>query len=263
MNNISAAKETIKITEKGSYTIAGKEVKLTGAPFDKVEVCTPEKGGELIKRPVPDGDMCRIIVTNEDSFSAASRYERPYVMNFANAHKAGGGFMLGANTQEESLCRCSTLYASIHSDKAAEMYRYNNTHLSTVESDYMLYSPEVCVFRSKDLELLEEPFQASVITTSAPNRYGAAFIASKQTVEETFLRRIRIVLRIAEEHGHKNLILGAWGCGAFGNKPDEVAECFRKVLIDEGLGRAFDEVCFAVYGSTDGKNYKAFAEAFK
>lgn len=263
MNNISAARETVKITASGSYTLSGREIKLTGAPFDRVEVYSPERGAELIKLPAPEGELCKITVTTEDSFSAASRYERPYVMNFANAHNAGGGFMLGANAQEEALCRCSTLYASIRSKAAAEMYRYNNTHPSFVESDYMLYSPEVCVFRDNKLALLEEPFTVSVITAPAPNRYGAAALAPKQKIEETFLRRIRMILRIAEEHGHKHLILGAWGCGAFGNKPHEVADYFRHVLIDEKLGNAFDEVCFAVYGSTEGKNFKAFFDTFK
>lgn len=100
--------------------------------------------------------MCKVSVINADSFQAARQYENPLVMNFANAHNPGGGFKLGANAQEEALCRCSTLYASITSKEASKMYLYNNTHLSTVESDYMLYSPDVCVFRDEQYELLEE-----------------------------------------------------------------------------------------------------------
>ena len=207
--------------------------------------------------------MCKIHVVNADSFQAARKYDNPFVMNFANAHNPGGGFKLGDNAQEEALCRCSTLYASITSKEASKMYLYNNTHLSMVESDYMLYSPDVCVFRDEQCELLEEPFMASVITLPAPNRFGAAMFATNRDIEETMTRRIRIMFRIAAKNGHKNLVLGAWGCGAFGNKPEDVSNYFKKVLIDEEYGMCFDEVCFAIYGRTDGKNIRVFRERFE
>ena len=48
--------------------------------------------------------------------------------------------------------------------------------------------------------------------------------ASGQKIEETMLRRIRIMLRIAVQKDYKNLVLGAWGCGAFGNDANAVAD---------------------------------------
>ena len=87
----------------------------------------------------------------------------------------------------------------------------------------MILSPNVCVFRNEQCELLEQPFLAAVITAPAPNRYGAALLTSQKTISETMLGRIRIMLRIAVNHGYKNLVLGAWGCGAFGNNPDDVS----------------------------------------
>lgn len=263
MNNISIANETIKINDNGFYELNGKRIDLKG-DTRAVEVITPQKGAELIEKLViSDDEMCSITVTTEDSFSATGRFERPFVMNFANAHKAGGGFRLGANAQEEALCRCSTLYASITSDEAKKMYLYNNTHISAVESDYMLYSPDVCVFRNHKCELLDQPFMASVITVPAPNRRGAAIFASSKKIAEAMTRRIRILLAVAAQHGHKNIILGAWGCGAFGNKPDDVSGYFRKVIIDEGYGKLFDNICFAVYGKEDGRNYLSFKNTFK
>ena len=262
MNNIAVANETLKIMENGFYEVNGKRTELMG-DYRKAEVISPEKGAELIKTLVISGDaMCDITVTTEDSFSAAERFERPFVMNFANAHNAGGGFRLGANAQEEALCRCSTLYASITSDEAKEMYRYNNTHISAGESDYMIYSPDVCVFRDHSCQLTEKPFMASVITVPAPNRRGAAVFASSKKIAEAMTGRIRILLAAAAKHGHRNIILGAWGCGAFGNKPDDVSGYFRKVLIDEGYGKLFDNVCFAVYGKEDGRNILAFRKTF-
>ncbi|MBQ5333248.1 MAG: TIGR02452 family protein [Oscillospiraceae bacterium] len=262
MNNIKVAKETIRITAEGKYTLSGNTVDLPQKDYKEVIVYSPEAGAALpdIKK---DGELCRITVINADSFQAARGFDDPFVMNFANAHCPGGGFMLGANAQEEALCRCSTLYASISSEKAAEMYRYNNSHISMTESDYMLLSPNVCVFRNEKCELLEMPFSAAVITIPAPNRYGAAMLASGKLIAETMTRRMRIMLKIAAKNGYKNLILGAWGCGAFGNDPSDVAGHFRTVLIDEGYGYGFDNVCFAVYGREDGRNISAFRRIFK
>ena len=265
MNNIDIARQTLKITEARCYDVGNGTVQLPPLDFDYVEVYSPADGAELLGEDISDyfdGELCRVSVTNKDSFQAAAAFEKPLVMNFANAHKAGGGFKLGANAQEEALCRCSTLYASINSSKAGEMYRYNNTHLSSVESDYMLLSPDVCVFRDNGGELLRQPFHAAVITVPAPNKRGAALLASEKKIAETMTRRIRIMLRIAAKHGYKNLVLGAWGCGAFGNSARKVSGYFRDVLISEQYGRCFDEVCFAVYGKPDGENIMAFADTF-
>ncbi|MBR1771045.1 MAG: TIGR02452 family protein [Lachnospiraceae bacterium] len=267
MNNIEIAKQTMKITKEKAYEISGKRIDLPEMDFRAVEVFSPKAGKDLLAWDISEkfGErMCRISVVNEDSFQAARRFEKPFVMNFANAHTPGGGFLLGANAQEEALCRCSTLYASITSKAASEMYVYNNTRLASVESDYMLLSPQVCVFRNERYELSEPEkiFQTAVITIPAPNRFGAAIMASGKLIEETMVRRIRIMLRIAAKKGYRNLILGAWGCGAFGNKPGDVSGYFQKVLIEEEYGRCFDEVCFAIYGSTDGKNITAFRERF-
>lgn len=262
MNNISIARETIKITKERKYTVNGLTVELPDMDYGYVNVYSPAEGRALIeKSPAESTHRCRISVTNEDSFQAAARYERPFVMNFANAHSPGGGFMLGANAQEEALCRCSTLFESISGKKASEMYVHNNTRISSVESDYMLLS-DVCVFRNNSGELMTDPFTAGVITVPAPNRMGAALLASSGKIEETMKRRIRIMLMIARENNYRNLVLGAWGCGAFRNKPENVSEYFRKVLIDEHYGQYFSEVCFAVYGSEDSENITAFRKCF-
>lgn len=265
MNNIKIAQETIKITYDGKYTLSEKEIVLPKIDYKEAKVYSPEEGRELLNTDMPNkhnAEMCKINVTNEDSFQAAGRFENPFVMNFANAHNPGGGFLVGANAQEEALCRCSTLYASIKSDNAKQMYKYNNTYLNSVESDYMILSPNVCVFRNEKCELLQKPFTAAVITLPAPNRYGAGMFAPHKLISETMLRRIRIVLRIAMKHGYRNLVLGAWGCGAFGNDPDDVSGYFKAAVIDEKYGFCFDEICFAVYGKQDSKNIQAFRNTF-
>ncbi|HVT71393.1 MAG TPA: TIGR02452 family protein [Trebonia sp.] len=50
---------------------------------------------------------------------------------------------------------------------------------------------------------------------------------------------------MAAAHGHRTLVLGAWGCGVFRNDPAVVATAFAGHL-DRTRGR-FDRVVFAVY----------------
>ncbi len=262
---IQAAREAIGITRDGRYSWKGEERVLPARDYTAVEVVPPECGAELLGRDFSGalgGEMGRIEVTDEDSFQAAARLGRPLVLNFANAHHPGGGFLIGARAQEEALCRSSTLYASISSEKARAMYRYNNTHPCAVESDSMLLSPEVCVFRDIACEPLERPFLAAVVTAPAPNRRGAALFAPGERIRNAFLRRIRIILRLAADRGYRNLVLGAWGCGAFGNDPEMVAECFKAALEEDGFGRAFDTVVFAVCGNQEGPNPRAFRSVF-
>lgn len=141
------------------------------------------------------------------------------------------------------------------------MYRYNNLHISSVESDYMLLS-KVCVFRNEKCELLRKPFMVGVISVPAPNRIGLGVFASEKEVEHAMIRRIRIMLLIAKDQGYKAAVLGAWGCGAFHNDVSKVAGYFKKVLIDEGYVGYFEHICFAIYGSGEGKNISAFRRCF-
>ena len=265
INDIEIANRTIKITAAGKYEVGGRTVRLPDADFSKTIVFSPEEG-ELLLHKVHSkkgsGKMCRIIVTTEDSFRAASRYNEPLVMNFANAFNPGGGFRIGARAQEETLCRCSTLYSSLVSETAAAMYNYNAAFRNEGESDYMLLSPNVCVFRNERCELLQAPFKVGVITLPAPNRFGEAMFLPEKKIAETMTRRIRIMLRIAKNHGYRSIVAGAWGCGAFGNDARNVSAYFKRVIIDEGCGEWFDEICFAIYGAPESRNIKAFRETF-
>jgi uncharacterized protein (TIGR02452 family) len=46
-------------------------------------------------------------------------------------------------------------------------------------------------------------------------------------------KRIHHVLSIAQAFGYSTLVLGAWGCGAFGNDPRRTAADFRLALEND------------------------------
>ncbi|WP_084800588.1 TIGR02452 family protein, partial [Promicromonospora kroppenstedtii] len=55
---------------------------------------------------------------------------------------------------------------------------------------------------------------------------------------------------VAAAHGCRRLVLGAWGCGVFGNDPDEVATTFAEALASR---RWFEQVVFAILDTRPGQ----------
>ena len=75
-------------------------------------------------------------------------------------------------------------------------------------------------------------------------------------------RRIHRVLAIARAYGYSTLVLGAWGCGAFGNDPHRTARDFRHALETDFSG-AFSEVVFAISDrSPERKTLGPFRDTF-
>lgn len=258
---IAIAKETMKFTENF--------IKETGCEdCAKVEVFSPkmlqdieEDVDEFFERSFYGTDGASYYVVDSDSFEAACGLKRPLVMNFANAHSPGGGFLNGARAQEESLCRCSTLYKSISSDDAKEMYDYNNKLKEPCDSDYMLLSPDVYVFRTYTGQLLDFPYWTSVVTVPAPNKCGAASKVPQEVLDDVMLERLRKMLYLAARKGYRNLVLGAWGCGAFGNDTRRVAEYYHELFFGiDRFDEFFDNVIFAILGDADKINI--FKEVF-
>jgi uncharacterized protein (TIGR02452 family) len=70
------------------------------------------------------------------------------VLNFASAKNPGGGFRKGANAQEESLVRSSSLYLSLSQDRLfTEFYGYHRRTKDGIYSHRIIYSPRVTIFK--------------------------------------------------------------------------------------------------------------------
>jgi uncharacterized protein (TIGR02452 family) len=179
-----------------------------------------------------------------------------FALNFASARNPGGGFLNGARAQEESLARSSALYASLQ--HAPQYYETNRRHGDCYYTDCAIYSPAVPVFREDSGTLLDEPYAVSFLTYPAANagalRQHGEFDEAK--VEDTMRRRTADVLAFAAAEGHRTLVLGAWGCGAFGNDVDLVARLFADALAAP-VRRCFDRVTFAVYDTRPGQPFVA------
>lgn len=266
--NIQVCKENNAILKANGYTANDKFITLPHSleKQQRVVVLSPE----IIEGIVTDEDdffekafyaskECVIEVKNIDSFAEKT----DLVMNFASATHPGGGYLKGSNAQEECLCRQSSLYASLSSFEAREMYDFNYESNSQVYSDYMLLSPTVDVFRNILLDPLEEPYTTAVMTVPAPNLHGRAAHVPQKEIECVMEDRIRNFLMCAARYGYRRITLGAWGCGAFGHNPKNVAKIFRNVIEGEGLYEFFDYILFAVLDRSEDKaNFTAFHDTF-
>lgn len=185
-------------------------------------------------------------VTDETTCAAAIRLlsegkENIVALNFASATTPGGGWLHGAMAQEEDLVRASALYSSIR--KKTDFYNTNIILNHSYYNDGMIYSPNVPFFRGLDCKLLDKPYLLSIITSPAPNLYHMNQV-DEDLLVKTLQGRTDKIIRVAIANNHKNIILGAWGCGVFGNNPDMVADCFLNSIKKYP---SFDHICFAVY----------------
>ena len=71
------------------------------------------------------------------------------------------------------------------------------------------------------------------------------------------------MLHAAREAECSSLILGAFGCGAFHNPPDQVAHLFKHMLNSDEFRGEFQTVVFAILQAkpSDAGNLAAFADA--
>ncbi|KAL7931913.1 hypothetical protein V8C35DRAFT_308859 [Trichoderma chlorosporum] len=246
------------------------------------EVATEATSAELI--PQTDGDGAdsvshtassttlgynRIRVWPVDTLEAASRLSksspaRIAVLNMASPLRPGGGVLAGATSQEEWLCSRTTLYPSLHE----EFYR-----LPEVGA---IYTPDVLVCKTWDPEASDlksvDQFFIDVVTAAMlrlpdvePGQNGE-MAYSEQKDRDMVLAKMRCVMRILRSRHITRIILGAWGCGAYGNPVEEVARAWRRALLGPQAKRVESievyndiEIVFAI---KDHNMARRFATAF-
>lgn len=80
--------------------------------------------------------------------------------------------------------------------------------------------------------------------------------------------KMRFVMRVFQAKGARRVVLGAWGCGAYGNPVGEVVSSWRDALLGSRRGKkgetdagwkGIEEIVFAI-GDTGMAD--RFAEAF-
>jgi uncharacterized protein (TIGR02452 family) len=194
-------------------------------------VANPEESEPNIKLRVADTlsaahGLLKDPVTQKHDLT--NRSARVGVLNMASMLAPGGGFLNGASSQEESLCMRTTLLPSL----SDSFYR-----LPEIGG---VYTPDVLVFRdevAEDLEKRDRWFVDCVsagmlrfpsITVDETTGRGS-YSSSKD--REVVVEKMRAVMRIFQAKSVKKVVVGAWGCGAYGNPVGEIAAAWKKVLL--------------------------------
>jgi len=237
--------------------------------------------GKVPAFPDDASKVGNVTVTKSRTYEAAMRLAAQYpgkrigVLNFASATKPGGGVINGSSAQEESLCRCSTLYPTL--DRRflwQNYYDVNRTAGDVLHTDACIYSPDIVICKTDENFPERMPKEkwvtVDVISCAAPNlrntpanlynpESGQAVSILPADLQRLHEQRARAILAIAADNGVDILVLGAFGCGAFRNDPRVVAKAYANVLRD--CRRYFDLIEFAIFcRDFETENFDAFAE---
>ena len=221
-------------------------------------------------------DNAKVIVSTKRTFAAASGYvkQKVAVHNFASSTNPGGGVTRGSSAQEECLCRCSGLYFCLSVPEMMKGFYYPHRNAKNpINNADIIYTPGVTVFKTdtSNPKLLDEKdwYDVDVITCAAPNlrerpsnRFNQnngdhAVKVSDRELLEIHKKRLTRILDVAALNNAEVVILGAFGCGAFQNKPEVVARAAKEVITDNL--QVFKTIEFAVYCSPrDDTNIRVF-----
>lgn len=158
-----------------------------------------------------------------------------------------------------------------------QFYYFHRNRNDVRYTDACIYTPGIIVMKS-DTDFPEtlpeaEWNQVDIITCAAPNLRerpynamnpgrGSAVKVSDEELYELHKSRGEKILLAAAENGANLLVLGAFGCGAFCNNPEVVAQAYKDVL--KNYAGYFDEVVFAVYCTARSKeNYEVFRRVLR
>lgn len=228
MNNNSNYKEnTALLAQKHHELMEQKYLVETNSSVLRTEFWAEEK----IRKVETTGNPV-IVVDNVDTVTGLFKYAegKTVVLNFASYKHPGGGFINGSMAQEEALCHESNLYEILSDANNVRFYKTNRYNQNkALYKNRGLYSPDVVFEREGKI------IKADVLTVAAPNRSAYMSYASDANEEENkkeLASRIKFVSDVIKLHRLNTAILGAYGCGVFGQDPADVAYMFKKNLND-------------------------------
>lgn len=231
--------------ENQRMNLQGPETQRIMYDESKITKCPANDDTNVLFFGATTDDCVRFVIENEIS-------ENVYAMNFASDKNPGGGYLNGAQAQEEYNCYVMPeLYASISRTKYP------------LEPGTVLITPGIRIMRdNENYKLLPEDqmLRVGIVSAAAQNlspqgkdQVITAYddILTKMTLGNVFCSVKR------SDPLTDTLILGAWGCGVFRNDPYMIANEFKDAI--KKYGGYYKNIIFAI---PDGPNVKEFKQVF-
>lgn len=265
---------TVKVVSEGCYSsYSGKKVYLdlsndilSGSKIyqDRIEIANSDN---TYNSP-------NIYVVEMDCLECARQIQisndEVCVLNNASPRYPGGSVMYGPGAQEEYLCKCSNYYQGLFQYGINdEIYKKYVSQMAMqrypLDINYGgCYVPEITIFRGtaeQGYRLIDKPWKINIIAVPALSDPDIHIdVQGKCRLRESdkviTLNKIRTIFNIARINNQCNLVLTAWGCGAYRNPPEEIAILFREVLIEEGYAKSFERIFFSIINTNE--NYRIF-----
>lgn len=194
------------------------------------------------------------------------------VLNMANAYVPGGAYVEGASAQEENMFRRTDCHFRIGHDEydlLADRYHPAKTRQLLAEQGRVYLDVErhrICIRGPEDRSrpdlgypwLPEDQiFPFWELRAAAQDLRGGRPFSGEEA-----RRRIAAQFATLEDHGVRHVVFGAFGCGAFRNPADRVAEIYREEIRHRGEN--FSVIAFAIFHAGYGPdNFTPFAEAMQ
>ena len=197
-----------------------------------------------------------IIVDNIDSFDMARKMIVPtdnnkiLVLNLASFLSSGGGVERGCIAQEEDLYRKSNYFQA----------NYRNFY--PLRKSEVIYSPTVYIIKDSNYNLLDKFVAVSCLAVAALKNPPLVKISGannyyERDIDKTIMQeKIDMIFKVAIMNGHSDLVLGALGCGVYGNPKFEVALMFKNSIMK--YGKYFKRIGFAILFRKENSNYNVF-----
>lgn len=206
----------------------------------------------LEEQHFPCTDFSHVSIVEMDTLDLVLSIPVPaLVLNMASDVCPGGGVASGKRAQEECIFRRTN---AIHSYQK-EWYPLRND---------CVYSPEITIIKTSTYEMLQDFRTCSMIAMPGlrkPKLTPDGKSYARDYDRDAMSIRIDAIFQLAIEKGHYTLVLGALGCGAFGNPPEEVAELFKRAISQ--YGGYFAHIYFAILSTEDSRNLDVFRKVIQ
>ena len=209
--------------------------------------------GRELELPEPRFEETAIMVEwGQLADAVANAKGKVCVVDPASYRMPAGNYLNGGWGTEEQICAESSLFPVLEGLRTIYHDANRQSTHGGLNSDRALYLTDIMFTTGGTMR------KRDVLVCAPPNRnFALENHRSPAECDMDLAHRVETLMRVAAANGADTLVLGAFGCGFFGNDPEQVAGLFKSWL--GAHPGQFGEVVFSIAG---GPALDAFREAF-